>query len=251
MITEYHRPNTIEEALRLLARQDVKTLPLGGGSVLNTPQPQQYAVVDLQALGLNRIEKKGNTLLAGATATLQELLDTPDLPVALTKAIQHEATYNLRQVATLAGTLVAAGGRSPLATVWLAMDAQITVLPGEERVGVGELLLTREERLPGRLIISIALPLNVSLAYQYVARTPADQPLVCAAAARWSSGRTRLALGGYGEAPILAMDGPEAEGAVEAARSAYFNAGDQWASAEYRREIAAILAQRCLGELTG
>jgi putative selenate reductase FAD-binding subunit len=249
MITEYHRPDTLEEALRLLAREEVKTMPLGGGSVLNGPSPEQYAVVDLQALGLNRIEKKGNTLLVGATATLQALLDTPDLPAALYQAIQHEATYNLRQVATLAGALVSVGGRSPLATVLLALDAQVTLLPEVEQVGAGELLLTRRESLPGRLITQIALPLNLRLAYHYVARTPADLPLVCAAAARWTSGRVRLALGGYGEAPIVALDGPEAGGVAEAARSAYFNAGDQWASAEYRREAAATLAQRCLEEL--
>jgi putative selenate reductase FAD-binding subunit len=250
MITEYHRPDTLEEALRLLAREEVKTMPLGGGSVLNGPSPEQYAVVDLQALGLNRIEKKGNTLLVGATATLQALLDTPDLPAALYQAIQHEATYNLRQVATLAGALVSVGGRSPLATVLLALDAQVNLLPEVEQVGTGELLLRRRESLPGRLITQIALPLNLRLAYHYVARTPADLPLVCAAAARWTSGRVRLALGGYGEAPIVALDGPEAGGVAEAARSAYFNAGDQWASAEYRREAAATLAQRCLEELS-
>lgn len=249
MIIEYHRPDTLEEALRLLTREGVKTLPLGGGSVLNAPSPEQFAVVDLQALGLNKIEKKGNTLLVGATATLQALLDTPDLPAAFHQAIQHEATYNLRQVATLAGTLVAADGRSPLATVLLALDAQVTLLPGEEQVGAGELLLTREAKLPGRLITQIALPLNIRLVYQYVSRTPADLPLVCVAAARWAAGRTRLALGGFGEAPLLALDGPEAGGAIEAARSAYFSAADQWASAEYRREVAATLAKRCLEEL--
>jgi putative selenate reductase FAD-binding subunit len=238
MITEYHRPDTLEEALHLLAREGVKTLPLGGGSLLNAPNPEQYAVVDLQALGLNRIEKKGNTLQVGATATLQALLDTPDLPAAL------------YQVATLAGALVSAGGRSPLATVLLALDAQVNLLPEVEQVGTGELLLRRRESLPGRLITQITLPLNVRLAYHYVARTPADLPLVCAAAARWTGGRTRLALGGFGDAPILALDGPEAGGVAEAARSAYFNAGDQWASAEYRREAAATLAQRCLEELS-
>jgi CO/xanthine dehydrogenase FAD-binding subunit len=250
MSTEYHRPDTLEEALHLLAREGVKTLPLGGGSLLNAPNPEQYAVVDLQALGLNRIEKKGNTLQVGATATLQALLDTPDLPAALYQAIQHEATYNLRQVATLAGALVSAGGRSPLATVLLALDAQVNLLPEVEQVGTGELLLRRRESLPGRLITQITLPHNVRLAYHYVARTPADLPLVCAAAARWTGGRTRLALGGFGDAPILALDGPEAGGVAEAARSAYFNAGDQWASAEYRREAAATLAQRCLEELS-
>jgi len=76
-----------------------------------------------------------------------------------------------------------------------------------------------------------------------------DQPIVCTALARWPSGRTRLALGGTGATPILAMDGPESEGVQTAAQSAYAQAGDEWASAEYRRDIAGVLAQRCLASL--
>jgi hypothetical protein len=79
----------------------------------------------------------------------------------------------------------------------------------------------------------------VRLAYEYVARTPADWPLVCAGVAAWPSGRTRVALGGFGEAPWLAMDGPTAHGAEFAAADAYSQAGDAWATAEYRREMAA------------
>jgi len=42
----------------------------------------------------------------------------------------------------------------------------------------------------------------------------------------------------------LAMDGTEAAGIEPAARSAFQDAGDEWASAEYRSEAAAILAVR-------
>jgi CO/xanthine dehydrogenase FAD-binding subunit len=56
-----------------------------------------------------------------------------------------------------------------------------------------------------------------------------------------------LAVGGYGKAPRLAMDGTESEGMEAAARSAFHEAKDEWASAEYRMEIAATLAKRCLG----
>jgi CO/xanthine dehydrogenase FAD-binding subunit len=45
------------------------------------------------------------------------------------------------------------------------------------------------------------------------------------------------------------MDGPEAGGIENAARNAYSQAGDQWASADYREEIAGILARRCLEKL--
>jgi CO/xanthine dehydrogenase FAD-binding subunit len=90
------------------------------------------------------------------------------------------------------------------------------------------------------------IPLNVKLAFEYVSRTPADKPIVCAALAQWNSGRTRLVLGGYGKSPMLAMDGTEADGVDVAARNAFHEATDEWASAEYRMDVAATLAKRCL-----
>jgi CO/xanthine dehydrogenase FAD-binding subunit len=221
-----------------------------GGSVLNSPSTEAVAAVDLQSLGLNTIEQRGNNLFVGATATLQSLLDDPAVLPALGDVIRHEATYNLRQIATIAGSLLAADGRSPLAAALMALDTKATILPGEEQWGVGDLLLQRDGRLRGKLVTQVSLPLNVRLSYHYVARTPEDLPIVCVAAAAWPSGRLRLVLGGYGKAPLLALDGPESSGAAEAAENAYYSAGDEWASAEYRREVAPVLARRCLEELS-
>lgn len=250
MIVEYHRPENLQDALELLARTEVKTVPMGGGSVLNAPSPDPIAVVDLQALGLDTIEQRSNSLVVGATATLQSLLDIPSLSAELGQVIRHEATYNLRQIATLAGALLASDGRSPLAAALVALDSQVSILPGDEQLGAGELLHMRGEALRGKLVKELTLPLNARLSYQYVARTPEDLPIVCAAAAAWPSGRLRLVLGGYGDAPLLALDGPESSGAESAAANAYFNAENEWASAEYRREVARKLAGRCVEELS-
>jgi CO/xanthine dehydrogenase FAD-binding subunit len=254
VIVEYHRPESIEAALELLARHEPRTMPLAGGSALNRPSPDSIAVVDLQALGLNHLRPRGNFLEMGATLTLQALLDEAQLPTALQQAIRHEATQNLRLVATVAGTLVSAGGRSPFTTTMLALDAVLSLLPGDgpdrpQLVSLGDLLPVRAERLRGRLITQVSIPLNARLAYEYVARTPADQPIVCVAAAAWPSGRRRVALGGYGKAPFLAFDGTEDAGAEIAASDAYSQAGDEWAAADYRQEVARILAHRCISEL--
>lgn len=252
MIVEYHRPESVEEALKLLNRASPETIPLAGGTVVTQPSRRSLAVVDLQALGLERCEVSGNLLHAGAMLTLEGLLsgcNSPapaSLPTALRKAIELEATYNLRQVASLAGTLVAADGRSPFTTAMLALDAMLEVLPGKEQVSLGNLLPLRNERLRNRLISRISIPLNVSLAYEYVARTPADLPIVCAALAAWPAGRMRLALGGFGSAPALAFDGMEETGLDLAAEDACSQAGDEWASAAYRQEVAGVLARRCL-----
>ncbi len=246
MITAYHRPKTLDEALTLLAQPNV--VPLGGGTLLAHPTADPVEVVDLQSLGLNTVKKQGNTLEVGATVTLQQLLESEHCPEALKSALKLEAPLNLRNAATLAGTLVACDGRSTFATVLLALDAKLdTIVNRQSSIeNLGDFLPLR----PRGLITSITIPLNVELAFEYVSRTPADKPIVCAALAQWNSGRTRLALGGYGKSPSLAMDGTEAEGIEAAARNAFHEATDEWASAEYRIDVAATLAKRCLESIS-
>jgi CO/xanthine dehydrogenase FAD-binding subunit len=243
MITAYHRPETLDEALVLLSKPD--TQPLGGGTLLSQPGSAPAQVVDLQALGLNSINKKGNDLEIGATVTLQSLFESTDCPDALKAAIKFEAPLNIRNSATVAGTLVASDGRSTFVTAMLALDARLEVRSSKkdsQTTSVGEFILAR----PRGLITSIIIPLNAKLAFESVSRTPADKPIVCAALAAWNSGRTRLVLGGYGKSPLLAMDGTESKGLDIAARNAYHEANDDWASAEYRMDVAATLAKRCL-----
>jgi putative selenate reductase FAD-binding subunit len=102
MITVYHRPKNLKETLDLLKQPD--TFPLGGGTLLSKPGPAPIEVVDLQALGLNALSLKGNALEIGATATLQQLLESPEVPDALKAAIKLEAPLNIRNTATVAGT---------------------------------------------------------------------------------------------------------------------------------------------------
>jgi CO/xanthine dehydrogenase FAD-binding subunit len=250
MITTYRRPQTLDEALTLLAQPGM--LPLGGGTLLSHPAAGSVGVVDLQALGLDSIKKSGNNLEIGATVTLQQLLESTSCPPPLRTALKLEAPLNLRNAATVAGALVACDGRSTFATLLLAADAKLEQkklnnTEIETRVsGVGEFLPLRT----AGLVTVITLPLNVKLAFEYVSRTPADKPIVCAALAQWSSGRTRLALGGFGKSPLLAADGTEAEGLEAAARNAFHEAGDEWASAEYRMDVGATLAKRCLENLS-
>jgi CO/xanthine dehydrogenase FAD-binding subunit len=265
MITAYHRPNTLDEALTLLTQPNV--IPLGGGTLLSKPTTASVEVVDLQSLSLDAVNKQGNNLEIGATVTLQQLLESEHCPDPLKSALKLETPLNLRNAATVAGTLVTCDGRSTFAAVMLAMDAKLEIKsldklelmemeidarppkPDVETLGLGEFLPLRAAQVQGKLITSVTVPLNGKLAFDYVSRTPADKPIVCAALAQWNSGRTRLVLGGYGKSPMLAMDGTEAEGIESAARNAFHEATDEWASAEYRMDVAAILAKRCLENL--
>lgn len=242
MISTYHRPQTLDEALTLLTQPN--TVPLGGGTLLSKATADSVAVVDLQRLGLDSLRANGNDLTIGATCTLQSLLESEACPSSLKIALKLEAPLNIRNTATVAGTLVASDGRSPFATMLLAMDTKVEILVNRQStiVNCGEFLLTR----PSGLITAITIPLNTKTAFEFVSKTPADKPIICAAIAQWNSGRTRLTLGGYSKTPLLAMDGTEADGIQEAAANAYHEANDEWASAEYRMDVAAVLAKRAL-----
>ncbi len=250
MIVGYHRPQTVKEALSLIARRAPVTLPLGGGTSLSHGTSEAIELVDLQALGLDQIKRAGNSLEIGATTILQKLVEYEQLDGAVRRALQLEAPLNLRNAATVAGTIVTADGRSTFTCALLALDARLAIMrPEAQDLSLGGFLPFRDRILPGALITAIEVPANAKLAFDLVARTPADKPIVCAAVARWPSGRTRLALGGYGDMPLLAMDGTEAAGLETAARNAFHDAGDPWGSAEYRIDVAARLAQRCLAAL--
>lgn len=256
MITVYHRPKTLEEALALLTQPDAR--PLGGGTLLSHTSTSLSAggttdsveAVDLQLLGLDSLRVNGNSLELGATLTLQALLESEHCPEALKRALKLEAPLNIRNSATIAGTLVSCDGRSTFATVLLALDAKLSVSSEQSSVvsdqssviSLGEFLPLR----PRGLITSITIPLNVKLAFEYVSRTPADKPIACVALAQWNSGRTRLAVGGFGKSPMLAMDGTASDDVATAARNAFHEATDDYGSAEYRMDVASTLAKRCI-----
>jgi CO/xanthine dehydrogenase FAD-binding subunit len=250
MITSYHRPVTLEEALKLLSQPN--TAPLGGGTVLSHGTADSIIAVDLQRLSLDSLRANGNSLEIGATLTLQSLLESSLCPLAIQPALKNEAPLNVRNSATIAGTIVACDGRSALVTCLLALDSKI-----EQKVFDASKIESRISNLgdflplrPRGLITSISLPLNAKLAFEYVARTPSDKPIVCVALARWESGRTRMAVGGFGKSPLLAMDGTASDDLATAARNACHEATDEWGSAEYRMDIAATLAKRCAANLT-
>ncbi len=244
---EYHRPKTMEEALPLLRRGQ----PLAGGTDLVPRRLRLNSVVDLQALGLDEIQVTPSGLRIGATVRLQQLVEAGEgVPGALVEACRLEATLNLRNMATVGGTIMAADGRSPVATVLLALGAEVTLQPGEESVSLDSLLDRRGAGLHGRLITEVKVPPIEFAAYEQVARAPADRPLVSVCAARLR-GRAdiRLALGGFGPRPVaLVAERSDPEEAAKAVSLAYAEAGDAWASAEYRSAVAAVLVRRVMEE---
>ncbi len=263
-LTEYHRPPTLDEAMKLLRRTSVKTAPLAGGTSL-VPEAARdvQAVVDLGALNLAYVktsavsaERLGG-LEIGATTKLQTIVDHEDARAyadgVLVKAILDSAARNTREAASLAGSIVSAHGNSPLVTVMLALEARLTVRRTREE----EVALAYWTPQPRSLVLKVtlpALPANIHAAYEKVARTPADQPIVCVAARATIEDQqlreVRLALGGVDEKPIVMT---QASGSIEElaqlAAAAIHPRDDYFATAAYRREMIGVLVRRVLSKL--
>ena len=242
---KYLRPKTIEEAQEMLA----SGVALGGGTTLAPKRNSLDTVVDLQDLGLSDLEVSGGKVVAGAGCSLQQIVEAEGtIAQGLAEACRREAAWNLRNMATLVGAVLACDGRSPLATALLAVGAR-AVLAGGEVVDLDELLDRRP--LPrGTLVTALHWKTKSSMRYEQVARSPADRPLVAAAIGHTDGAAFRVILAGFGARPIRvpraekALAAEDARHAGEAAAEAFAEAGDAWASAEYRSHVAAVLVRR-------
>jgi len=266
-LTEYHKPETVEEALKLLRRTSLKTVPLAGGTSL-VPEAARdvQAVVDLSALGLSFIKTSEvaenlRGLEIGATTKLQAIADHEIARAyadgVLVKAILDSASRHAREAASLAGSIVAAPGNSPLVTALLALEARL-IVRGARGTREEEIALPYWMPQPRSLILRAtlpALPVNTHAAYEKVARTPADQPIVCVAARATIDGDqlrdVRLALGGVADKPIvLTRSAGSIEELARLAVSTVTPPDDYFATADYRREMIGVLARRALRTIT-
>jgi CO/xanthine dehydrogenase FAD-binding subunit len=250
---KYNRPKSLDEALGQLA----SGRPLGGGTSLTPQRHRIESVVDLQDLGLSDLTESRGRVIAGATCTLQQLVEAEGLvSLELARACRQEAAWNLRNMGTVAGAVLACDGRSPLAAALLAIGARVRLAPGAADWDVDS-LLDRRPLDPGRIVTSFGWPSTATVRFEQVARSPADRAIVLAAIGRPDSDSFRVVLGGHGSRPVRVR---EAESAVadgdavaagRAAAAAYAEAGDVWGSAEYRSHAAGVLVRRLASEVLG
>lgn len=265
---EIHKPTTLADALKLLQQPDTVALA-GGTELIAGARRDVRAVVDLSALGLSYIRESKGAIAIGASTTLAELAESPILRAlangVIAQAAHRSAASVLRNQETVAGTLIVEPD-SILAVVLLALDAQATIVRKETRtVSLSDFLSMREHLLMMALLTEITLPMaNPRASLQTVARTPNDKPIVsvCAAARieKGNAQQVRIALGGVAETAVRAVESEReietkrlSDSAIEdAARKAAESLsprGDYRGSAEYRKEMAMVLARRALKEL--
>lgn len=272
---EYWHPKTLDEALALLRRPGVRTVPLAGGAWLvprlrldvDVPNPLDEpvdAVVDLAGLGLSFIDLAGQPgdgwLRLGATATLEQIAHSPVCRQLaggiLAEASQREAPVNQRNQATLAGTVLGAPSQSELLLALLVLAAHAVVHAGQPRaLPLDELLADLPGQLGSGLVTEIKLPWPAETArgsLARVARTPADQPIVAAAALVDGDSR-RLALGGVTANPLLLRlgVGADLEPALATGLEGVPLLSDWQGGDEYRRAMALVLGRRALEQAAG
>ena len=213
----------------------------GGTTVRHDGGATSTEVVDLQALGLDRIALTGDLesgrVRVGAMVTLQDLSASDAAPDLIRATARAELPSTLRTLATIGGTIGAAWPDSLLLTALLVHDTSVHFADGRTEslpdvlatgLGAGELIVAVEAHTSGRTALA------------KTGRTPHDDPIV-AVAARTTEDGIRLALCGIATTPELIEVGDLVR--LEPP-------GDFRGSSEYRRHLATVLSARVVEELS-
>jgi CO/xanthine dehydrogenase FAD-binding subunit len=265
---EYYRPATLEEALRYL--QPSQSIALAGGALtLRTLDPPYRRLIDLQDIAeLRQIETNTQAIHIGGAATLQRVAEIDGLPPALRRSLTRAITPNIRNATSVGESLIAPNPpREWLAAlVVLEAEIEITSEDGQRRLepAAAASSTTGRERLQRGIITGIIIPRldnHEALGASFVARTPADEPILNAAVfvQRDHSGEiatARAVIGGASAETVIAitlpalqgrpLDTSAAQAAAEIASAQVDPVPDYRGSVEYRRVMAGVCVRRAL-----
>ncbi len=273
---DYYRPETFEEAFRLLASPDKEVMPLAGATdlvpMVRDEHWQPDVVVDVKGLpGLCDVAETPEGLFVGAAVRMAELIHHPLVNSPrwnlLSQAAAAMGNEQVRNRATLGGNLCTASPAADSAPALLTLEASAVIrgATDERRVPITEFFLgPRKTALQkGELLIGVLIPAppegTVGTYVKLSRRRAGDLAIVGVAALAYPHNggyAWRLALGAVAPTPIRA---PEAEvtlnaghdeAAVEYATKCAFDAccpiDDIRASAEYRRAMVSRIARRAI-----
>lgn len=264
MVTAYHRPQNLDEALALLESEPDARLLAGGTSIMG-PQFRDtpLALISIGRLLPSAIEARDSVLRIGAGASFQELADSPHSSPALKAACLGMANRNVRNRATVGGNIGSRKSCASLLPFFLAADGHVE-RHGAPDMEIGEWLGIDSpvERGIVRQVV-VPLPAGRRFGYSRWSRVACDIALLgcavsCAFSPRGEAAGMRIAMGGLaGRArrfpEIEALFGgkklPPADWIVEAAAPLLNPVGDLRGSAEFKRKRAAILLAEAIGSL--
>ncbi|HVM86497.1 MAG TPA: xanthine dehydrogenase family protein subunit M, partial [Candidatus Binatia bacterium] len=226
---EYHRPTTIDDAVKLLAQYGDDARVMAGGHSLIPMMKLRLAVpghlVDLQDIGsLKVVKDAGGVIEIGAMTTQREIIQSQILGAAcpiLKETAEQIADPQVRYCGTLGGNVANGDPGNDMPAVMMALDALYVVKgsgPAREikarQFYEGAYATTLQE---GEILTTIRIPKPASghgWAYQKQKRKIGDYATAAAAAILSVSGgkctAAAIALTNVGDTPLFA----EAAGAA-------------------------------------
>jgi carbon-monoxide dehydrogenase medium subunit len=273
---EYERAESVDDAIDLLGRfGDEAKLLAGGQSLLSLMKLRlafPTALVDIGRIGeLAYVREDGDRIAIGAMTTHEDVHRSELLAEAcplLAHAAGEVGDPQVRHVGTIGGSVAHADPASDVPTVLLVLEAELGVRgPGGARtVPATEFFKgTFEPDLgPQEVLTEIRVPRTRGVGWSYAKFHPRaqDWAVVGIAAlverANGGVGRARVGLTNMGPVPMRAAafedalasgaDVREAAGRVTEGTSPV---SDPFATAEYRTELAKVLARRAVEEAIG
>ena len=256
-IREYKRAESLEEAWQLNQKKPNRIL--GGMIWLKMETINVGTAIDLSGLGLDTIEETEDSFSIGAMVTLRQLEQHPGLAAythgAMREAVRHIVGVQLRNLATVGGSIYSRFGFSDVLTMFLAMDCDVELYKG------GILPLQEYAQRPYDRDILVRLIVKktpMQLYYQSVSNSQTDIPVLTCAAAK-TAGGFRVAIGARPGKAVLytlqpnAAETPELTAARFAAevRANIRTESNMRGSAEYRNHLAGVLVKRAVLKLEG
>ena len=272
------RPETLEEAVRVLSEYEDAKVIAGGQSMvpmLNFRLARPSVLVDLSRVpDLTAIRIDGDEVVIPARATHAEVEQSPqvrDRCPLIPKALRFVGHLQIRNRGTVCGSIAHADPAAELPAVAVATGAGIVALSsrGRRRIDAADffvgLFMTSLE--PDELIVEVRFPSHARARTSFVelTRRAGDFPIVGIAALLETAEdiveRVRLAAAGVGATPFRLLRAEAAltgarvgEGVDRAATEAATEApaqGDIHADADYRRDAVAVLVRRAIRAAEG
>ncbi len=242
MITDYKRPKSRQEA-RDFVSQGWKIL--GGGSFISKHQENFQKVIDLQALGLSYCKQENDQIVFGAMATLQEIVDCSYTPSELVEIIKREKSFNIRNAASVAGTIKCSDGRSDILAYLVCAGASLQIS------GKWEKILPCLQSGNNDLIEEVRLDCQRTTKYEKISRTPDDFTIVGVfLSLNSSTQRWTVALNGLTEFyPLVVENIDRQEIKAEMTRllnDSISNITNTWSSLDYQIKMINDLTERLL-----
>ncbi len=257
-IREYKRAESLEEAWQLNQKRPNRVL--GGMIWLKMENINVGTAIDLSGLGLDTIEETDEGFSIGAMVTLRQLELHPGLAAytdgAVRESVRHIVGVQLRNLATVGGSIYSRFGFSDVLTMFLALNASVELYKG----GVVPLAEYAQRPYDRDILVRVLVPKeNARFVYQSVRNSQTDFPVLTCAVAKLADGSIRAAIGARPGKAVLYTAAPEAGETAEefAARFAAEVKADiktesnLRGGAEYRRHLAGVLTKRAVCRLEG